>query len=154
MSGVPTLKTGHDVDLIQFDSQWIQSIFIVLNWAFLKHSKLDFESLSRSSALAYYIYFDFNLFSVLSSGNNVTELDMGLSDAYLPQCGANYCPASAPVSSGNTTDSDDDHDNFKTDITKIYTIAGIFLACSLAAAAIIAIFVDPLTRWIAHFNVL
>jgi len=85
--------------------------------------------------------------TVLSSGNNVTELDMGLSDVYLPQCGANYCPASAPVSSGNTTDSDDDHDNFKTDITKIYTIAGIFLACSLAAAAIIAIFVDPLTRF-------
>jgi len=38
-------------------------------------------------------------------------------------------------------------DNFETDITKIYIIAGIFLGCSLAAAAIVAIFVDPLTRF-------
>ena len=37
--------------------------------------------------------------------------------------------------------------NFQTDLTKIYILAGIFLGCSLSAAAIIAVFVDPLTRF-------
>ena len=37
--------------------------------------------------------------------------------------------------------------NFQTDITQIYIIAGVYLGCSIAAALIIALFVDPLTRF-------
>ena len=37
--------------------------------------------------------------------------------------------------------------NFDTDITKIYIIAGIYLACSIAAALLVAFFVDPLSRF-------
>ena len=37
--------------------------------------------------------------------------------------------------------------NFDTDITKIYIIAAIYLACSLAAALLVAVFVDPLSKF-------
>merc|ERR1719237_949596 len=37
--------------------------------------------------------------------------------------------------------------NFDTDITKIYIIAAIYLACSIAAALLVAFFVDPLSRF-------
>ena len=37
--------------------------------------------------------------------------------------------------------------NFDVDIKKIYIIMGIFLGCSIAAAILIALFVDPLTRF-------
>ena len=37
--------------------------------------------------------------------------------------------------------------NFETDITKIYIIAAIYLACSIAAALLVAFFVDPLSRF-------
>ena len=56
-------------------------------------------------------------------------------------CGSSYCPAQLDASG-----EEDENDNFNTDMTKIYTIAGIFLGCSFTAAVIIAIFVDPLTR--------
>jgi len=57
-------------------------------------------------------------------------------------CGSSYCPAQLDASGD-----EDENDNFNTDMTKIYTIAGIFLGCSFTAAVIIAIFVDPLTRF-------
>ena len=37
--------------------------------------------------------------------------------------------------------------NFDVDIKKIYIIMGIFLGCSIAAAVLIALFVDRLTRF-------
>ena len=37
--------------------------------------------------------------------------------------------------------------NFDVDINKIYIIMGIFLGCSIAAGLLIALFVDPLTRF-------
>ena len=37
--------------------------------------------------------------------------------------------------------------NFATDISKIYIMAGIYLACSVTAAILIALFVDPLHRF-------
>ena len=82
-----------------------------------------------------------------------------LSDADMAKCGSAYCPAQL-ISSSNitqTAESADDleNENFKTDITKIYIIAGIYLVCSISAALIIAFFVDPLTRYgtisIDHF---
>ena len=42
--------------------------------------------------------------------------------------------------------------NFETERTKIYLIASIFLASSLAAAALLAVFLDPLT--IEHHQVI
>eukprot|EP00090_Calanus_glacialis_P024669 TRINITY_DN3833_c0_g1_i1.p1 TRINITY_DN3833_c0_g1~~TRINITY_DN3833_c0_g1_i1.p1 ORF type:complete len:502 (-),score=112.42 TRINITY_DN3833_c0_g1_i1:104-1609(-) len=92
--------------------------------------------------------------SVLSSGK--TEVYTELSDAAMARCGSAYCPAQLAVSSNITLDptsgltespADVENDNFKTDITKIYIIAGIYLACSFSAALIIALFVDPLTRF-------
>ena len=75
----------------------------------------------------------------------------------MAKCGSGYCPAQLGSSSNITETSEPtssvtpspeiiDNDNFKTDITKIYIIAGIYLACSISAALIIAFFVDPLTR--------
>jgi len=89
--------------------------------------------------------------SVLSSGN--TEDESGPVD--MSKCGSAYCPAQL-ISSSNITETADsvsdasnsvDNENFKTDITKIYIIAGIYLFCSISAAIIIALFVDPLTRF-------
>jgi len=86
--------------------------------------------------------------SVLSSG---AEVVAELSDADMLRCGSAYCPAQI-ISSTNITDTptnddtDIENDNFKTDITKIYIIAGIYLFCSISSALIIAFFVDPLTR--------
>jgi len=88
--------------------------------------------------------------SVLSSGSTATFPEV--SDADMAKCGSAYCPAqlvaSANISQSlESSDDDVENDNFKTDITKIYIIAGIYLACSISAAFIIAFFVDPLTRF-------
>jgi len=80
--------------------------------------------------------------SVLSSGLDTASL---LTDDDIQFCGSSFCPGQT-ISSGEKNETDT-KDNFQTDITKIYIIAGIYLACSLAAAVIIAIFVDPLTRF-------
>ena len=80
--------------------------------------------------------------SVLSTGVDTTSV---LTDDDIKICGSSFCPG-ITASSGEKNETDT-NDNFQTDITKIYIIAGIYLACSLAAAFIIAIFVDPLTRF-------
>ncbi|CAL8144817.1 unnamed protein product [Orchesella dallaii] len=59
------------------------------------------------------------------------------------QCGVNFCPdtkfcdANINATSGG---------NEIQPVTR-YTLAGIYLACSLAAAVILALFLDPLTRY-------
>ena len=87
---------------------------------------------------------------MLSSGSG-NETIVELTDAdILGVCGSAYCPAqisSSAADSGAAEEETPGNKNFSTDITKIYIIAGIYLACSLAAAFIIAIFVDPLTRF-------
>ena len=77
---------------------------------------------------------------MLSSGDSVTYSE--LSDCEMSRCGAAFCPAQLADSDTPATS----NKNFQTDITKIYIIAGIYLACSIMAAFIIAFFVDPLTR--------
>jgi len=99
--------------------------------------------------------------AVLSSGNG-NETYVGLTDAEMAKCGSNFCPqGSAPdvvidesliadSLSGllnATTEVEVPNENFKTDITKIYLMAGIYLACSVTAAILLALFVDPLTRF-------
>lgn len=54
-------------------------------------------------------------------------------------CGVNFCPDTKFCNAAeNATDSIKDSTR--------YTLAGIYLACSLTAAVILAIFLDPLTR--------
>ncbi|XP_059470338.1 UNC93-like protein [Neocloeon triangulifer] len=73
--------------------------------------------------------------TVLSSGY-VPPIDP--EDPNLPLCGARFCPwEDHGGSSGGNRPSDE----------KIYTLFGIYLGCALIAAAIIAAFVDPLTRF-------
>ena len=83
----------------------------------------------------------------------------------MAKCGSAYCPAQL-VSSSNITETpeptssvtaspeDIENENFKTDISKIYIIAGIYLACSIMAALIIVFFVDPLTRYEKKYTML
>lgn len=54
-------------------------------------------------------------------------------------CGVNFCPDTKFCNVAETAD-----DTIR-ESTR-YTLAGIYLACSLAAAVILAIFLDPLTR--------
>ena len=93
---------------------------------------------------------------MLSSGSG-NETIVELTDAdILGVCGSAYCPAqisSSAADSGAGEEETPGNKNFSTDITKIYIIAGFFLGFSLSAAAIIAIFVDPLTRCRSTYNV-
>jgi hypothetical protein len=102
--------------------------------------------------------------AVLSSGNDAY---VELSDAQMAMCGSQFCPqASAPAVVEDETllaplvggllnatlvaaadEAETGHDNFKTATWKIYIIAGIYLACSISAAILIALFVDPLDRF-------
>ena len=60
----------------------------------------------------------------------------------LSTCGANYCPV-VPKSSNDTSGSDD---NFSASKNQLYILAGVFLACSISSALIVAKFVDPLSK--------
>jgi len=97
--------------------------------------------------------------AVFSSGNKTY---VELTDEEMLKCGSGYCSqASAPETvedetslaerAINLTDAltpaPSADDNFKTDISLIYIIAGIYLACSITAAVLIAVFVDPLSRF-------
>ena len=108
--------------------------------------------------------------AVLSSGN---ETYVQLSDQDMALCGRSFCSqrAAAAESVEVQPPSEDlfknlpgefldggitlapsfeeelPNANFDTDITKIYIIAAIYLACSIAAALLVAFFVDPLSRF-------
>jgi len=70
------------------------------------------------------------------------------SDEEMQVCGSNYCPDTLTneAASDNETDADSNA-NFETSKSSIYLLAGIYLACSLCAALVLAIFLDPLTRF-------
>ena len=61
-------------------------------------------------------------------------------------CGSQYCAGQDPESSPEEG-AEVFNENFDVDINKIYIIMGIFLGCSIAAGVLIALFVDPLTRF-------
>jgi len=98
--------------------------------------------------------------AVLSSG---TDIYVELTDEQMGRCGSNFCSQApvpdtvtdesliAPTLGGlvNATEEELDvpNGNFATDISKIYIMAGIYLACSVTAAILIALFVDPLHRF-------
>jgi len=85
--------------------------------------------------------------SVLSSGGSDNATIVEITDDDIAHCGSSFCPGGSSSSEAGDEAEDKPVDNFKTDLTKIYILAGIFLGCSLSAAAIIAVFVDPLTRF-------
>ena len=72
------------------------------------------------------------------------------------RCGANYSSAyeALPTSPLVQEEEQEENENFAISNTTRYTLAGIYLACSLLAAAVIAIFVDPLSRYLAHLPLL
>ena len=79
--------------------------------------------------------------AVLSEGT-----DSNLSDEEMLVCGSQYCAGQDPESSPEEG-AEVFNENFDVDINKIYIIMGIFLGCSIAAGVLIALFVDPLTRF-------
>ena len=84
----------------------------------------------------------------MSSGKNETADEI---DVDLATCGASYCPAQVfgnlEWDNGTTkNETEGGNDNFAVDKSKLYVIAAIYLGCSIAAATIIAIFVDPLSK--------
>ena len=84
-------------------------------------------------------------FSVYSS--SVSE-NFTVSDETLATCGPNYCPAQIVADDTKEEDSSE-NDNFEaaSDLSNTYKIAGIYLALSFSAAVILAIFLDPLTKF-------
>jgi hypothetical protein len=102
--------------------------------------------------------------AVLSSGNDTY---MELSDTQMAMCGSQFCSQAAAYAivedktflaplagellnatmEADGEEAETGNDNFKTATWKIYIIAGIYLACSVSAAILIALFVDPLSRF-------
>ena len=84
---------------------------------------------------------------MLSQGRD--EYDTPSDELISQTCGANYCPAQLvtteeEIISKNMTE--EIGDNFSISDQKLYTLSGIYLACSVGAALILAVFLDPLTR--------
>jgi hypothetical protein len=68
----------------------------------------------------------------------------------LELCGINFCPDLGSGSSGSSgndsTSAAAAVDKFSASTTSIYTLAGIYLGCSVLSAVVIALLVDPLSR--------
>ena len=86
-----------------------------------------------------------DLFLVLGleeGGDNATEVD-NVPD--LSKCGVNYCPA-VDNPNVNKTEIDHEEDNFSATSYQLYILAGVYLACSILSAVVLALFVDPLSK--------
>ena len=85
-------------------------------------------------------------------GNLITMVvfartDSNLSDEDMMVCGREYWTGDPEPETLPEEGVDVFNENFDVDIHKIYIIMGIFLGCSVAAAVLIALFVDPLTKF-------
>ena len=88
-------------------------------------------------------------------GRNQTEIDP---ETTLSTCGVHFCPADGSTEKEDTEKEDTEKvnngsntvvdENFKTTDTQIYVLAGVYLACSLLAPILIAVFVEPLSRFV------
>ncbi|KAK7081147.1 Ion channel regulatory protein UNC-93 [Halocaridina rubra] len=74
--------------------------------------------------------------SVLSHG---VEAEKKIDETALRFCGVNYCPHEQAESNSTNLE--------PPPLSKIYTMATIYLICALLSSVIIAVFVDPLTRY-------
>ena len=81
-----------------------------------------------------------SLFLVLSSDNSKKN------ETDLSTCGINYCPAAPKNESEESESEESGDDNFSATPIQLYILAGVYLACSLAAALTVALFVTPLTE--------
>lgn len=75
------------------------------------------------------------VFSTGSANETINDQTKG-------KCGANFCPA---VASGNSSGNNIDTEKPTTE--QIYLLAGILLGFALLASVIIALLVDPLTKY-------
>jgi len=82
--------------------------------------------------------------SVYSSS---VDANFSISEESLAKCGPSYCPPQLIKS--NKTEEESVNENFEAaaDLSNTYKIAGTYLALSFGAALILAILVDPLTRF-------
>ena len=46
----------------------------------------------------------------------------------------------------NNTEIDPEEDNFSATSYQLYILAGVYLACSILSAVVLALFVDPLSK--------
>ncbi len=94
---------------------------------------------------------------MLSAGTNES---LSLNETDLLLCGSAYCPAqivsgteeepeTATNFSSGSLSSSLELESFSTDRERIYVLAGIYLGCSICAALIIALFVDPISRCVS-----
>ena len=69
----------------------------------------------------------------------------------LSRCGINYCPLLESVDESpqnqSLVDEQDNVDNFSATSNQLYTLAGVYLACSILSAVVVALFVDPLSKY-------
>ena len=70
------------------------------------------------------------LVAVLHDDNDDNDVKPNIS-----LCGIHYCP-----------DTPLPEDNFEISNTQLYTLAGIYLTCSVLSWILVAIFLDPLSR--------
>jgi len=78
-------------------------------------------------------------------GGNETEI-VKVPD--FSKCGINYCPAPAAVVNGTDEGQEiEDEDNFSASNYQLFILAGAYLACSIMAAVVVALFVDPLSKY-------
>ena len=69
-----------------------------------------------------------------------------VSDETLATCGLSYCPQQL-IEDDEDTNTTNSNFEAASDLTNTYKIAGIYLALSFSAALILAIFLDPLTKF-------
>ena len=84
----------------------------------------------------------FLVLGLKEDGDNATEID---SIPDLSKCGVNYCPA-VDNPDVNKTEIDPEEDNFSATSYQLYILAGVYLACSILSAVVLALFVDPLSK--------
>jgi len=66
----------------------------------------------------------------------------------LSKCGINYCPAPAAVVNETVEEQEiEEEDNFSASRYQLFILAGVYLACSILSAVVVALFVDPLSRY-------
>jgi len=82
--------------------------------------------------------------AVLSTDRNVTETE---GDEDFSKCGVNYCPA-PPANQTNLIEGEEvNEDKFSVTKQQRYILAGVYLICSVLSAVIVALFVDPLSKY-------
>ena len=64
----------------------------------------------------------------------------------LSKCGINYCPAPAAVINETIEEQEIEEDNFSASRYQLFILAGVYLACSILSAVVVAIFVEPLSK--------